>query len=152
MSREWSQYGQRVCMFWKFLQFSLYNYGNFVSKNIFDKVPKIENLRWLLRRDGFILAYSIFSVDTVFMENFCKTPLKNLKTATIWQRIYPSPPREASRFFSLSLSSSPIKEDHFEPTNFNWGPRISFISILTCHEKVNHLKQLVIRFVQKLTV
>ena len=145
--KEWSQYGQRVCIFVKFLQFLSYNYCNFLSKNLCDKVSKIENMRWLLWRNFRWLHFLV----TVFMENFCKTPLKNLKTATIWQRI-PPPPREPSRFFSLSLSSSPIQEDRFEPTNFNQGPRISFISILTFHEKVNRLKHLVIRFVQKLTV
>ena len=153
MLKEWSQYGQRVCIFVKFLQFLSYNYCNFLSKNLCDKVSKIGNLRWLLRRNFRWLHPGVlnFSSRHCFHEKFCKTPLKNLKTATIWQRI-PPPPREPSRFFSLSLFSSPIQEDRFEPTNFNQGPRISFISILTFHEKVNRLKHLVIRFVQKLTV
>ena len=150
-----SQYGQRVCIFWKFLQFLLYNYGNFMSKNLCDKVSKIEKLRWLLRRNFRRLYPSVlhFFCGHCFHGKFCKTLLKNLKTATIWQRNYPPTPlREPSHFFSLSPFSSPNQEDRFETINFNRGPRISFISILTFHEKVNRLKQLVIRFVQKLTV
>ena len=145
MSREWSQYGQRVCMFWKFLQFSLYNYGNFVSKNLCDKVSKIKNLKWLLRRNFCCLHPGVlhFFCRHCFHGEFRKTPLKKSKNSHYLAANLNLPPPQGA---------SPIQEDRFEPTNFNWGPRISFISILTCHEKVNHLKQLVIRFVQKLTV
>ena len=156
MLKEWSQYGQIVCIFWKFLQFLLFPYGNFVSKNLWDKVSKIENLRWLLRRNFRWLHPGVlhFFCRNCFHGKFRKTPLENLKNSHYLATNLPPPlsPREPFRFFSLSPSSSPIQEDRFEPTNFNRGPRISFISILTFHEKVNRLQQLVIRFVQKLTV
>ena len=130
--------------------------ANFCPKILCDKVSKIGNLRWLLWRNFRWLHPGIlhFSSRHCFHEKFRKTPLKNLKTATIWQQTYIPPPREPSHFFPLSQSSSPIQdqEDRFEPINFNWGPRISFISILTFQVKVNRLKHLVICFVQKLTV
>ena len=144
--KEWSQYGQRVFIFWKFLQFSSYNYDNFLSKISVTKFQKSKIWDDCYKgiSAGFIPVDFIFSVDTVFMENFAKLLWKIQKQGLFGSEFEFTPPP--------SQGASPIQEDRFEPTNFNWGPRISFISILTCHEKVNHLKQLVIRFVQKLTV
>ena len=149
MSREWSQYE------------SFYNFHYMIMATLCQKISLTKFQKSKIWDDcykgisaGFILVYSISSVDTVFMENLGKLLWKILKQPLFCNQFTPPPlpPREPSRFFSLSPSSSLIQEDRFEPTNFNRGPRISFISILTFHEKVNHLKQLVIRFVQKLTV
>ena len=82
-----------VCIFWKFLQFSLFNYGNFVPRNLWDKLSKIENLRWLIRRNFRWLHLGVlhFFCRNRFHGKFRKTPLENLKTATICQWISPPP-------------------------------------------------------------
>ena len=117
MWKEWSQYDQRDCIFWRFLQFLSHNYGNFLSKNLCDKVSKIENMRWLLWMNFRWLHPGglHFFCRHCFHGKFCKTPLKNLKTATIWQQIYPPPLESLPDFFLWVYLHHPSKRIVLNP-------------------------------------
>ena len=88
---------------------------------------------------GFLVVYSIFSGDTVFMVKSAKqnghfsTFWKKLKKTKFEQQI--SPPENCLGFFPMSPSWLPIREDHFGPLNFYLGWFLGiFIQDLLCSD------------------
>ena len=110
---------------------------------------------------GFVVVYSNFSVDAVFMEKFAK---QNDHFSTFWTifkkdqkvnfELRISPPRKRPHFFYLSLSSRPVREDRFGLLNFHQGLIWGFISMICFRgiEKVISLLNISYQFTEKLSV
>ena len=81
------------------------------------------------------MAYSVFSVGAIFMERFAKqndhffTFEEKLKNTDFEGQI--SYPKIHLWFFSLGLSSRPVREDRFAPPNFDWGWKIRVLFIIS---------------------
>ena len=123
-------------------------------KKLCDEVSKIKNLRWQFQRIFRWLCHGVLSFFCWrnFHGEICKTKWphftfeEKLKNTDFEGQI--SYPKIHLWFFSLGLSSRPVREDRFAPPNFDWGWKIRVLFIISLLPNITYYFIIIIQIQQ----